>query len=152
MKYLRKFNENIYTDISFQKDIKDMTLELQDEGFDISFGILSSGGYPSDDAKFNPDSSCMSIIINTDLNKNIPDSYQYEEIEDVVERIKEYSVMNGYHCHFTWRIEADEHGVEVGTLFIYKDNFKIPHYYQVTDFDKSHYKGIGEISKHNFSV
>lgn len=130
MKHLRKFNENICDDISFQKDLKDICLELQDKGFYIDLRIESTGGFTRfnsfNSSKFDPNSSCIKLTIT-----HYKRTYKFEEIEDVVERIKEYSIQNEYRCQFIWRIESDEHGIKVGTFHIFKNNYVPSDYWRL---------------------
>ena len=119
MEHIKRFNEikNIRDDISFQEDIKDMTLELQDEGFFVNFSISKM----SPQLQSYPDESWIKLQITKSKEG---DDYEWEEIKDVVERIKEYSIENGYHCNFTWEIESDEHGVHWAIFLIYGGNYR----------------------------
>ena len=89
MKYLIKYklyeNQNI-TEII--QDIDDICLELKDEGFTIIRHSSSFKGFLDKERE-----SYLEIIKMID---EIEQPFEYEEVEDVVERLKDFMSQNGF--------------------------------------------------------
>lgn len=73
MKYLKKFNENLQDDVD---TVMDICIDLQDQGFIVT--PPHEGGFPS-----------KSIIIQKKNTVGMT-VFRYKEVEETVDRIKEF--------------------------------------------------------------
>ena len=95
MKYLKRFNENVF-DQSVVDECKDILLELEDAGFKTNIHSYFNSG----------------VSIGEDHNKNWiqfyfsrKEEFDYSDIEDVVERLKSY--LSEYNLHIQWQNQAE---------------------------------------------
>lgn len=84
MKYMKSYKVfetyPINVDNTIGLDLQDICLELEDEGFDISFGSHETSG--------NPYTPTYLYYVRINKNKTL---YQYsEQLKEVCERIKDY--------------------------------------------------------------
>lgn len=95
MKYLKTYEENIFNRLIGKKpslskeiiqDIKDICLELQDEGFRVFTNQLG----------FNSLGNREGFYPNIEIFTKANDNFKYTDIEDVVERLKDYMKSRGY--------------------------------------------------------
>lgn len=92
MKYLRKYNEaSVYIQNSPIKDeISDILLELKE---DLGFHYLIQNYLESNDAnKLNKHEGTEFVKVNIERE----DIFNYEDIEEYIERLKSFMKMNGY--------------------------------------------------------
>ena len=92
MKYLRKYNEaSVYIQNSPIKDeISDILLELKD---DLGFHYLIQNYLENDDAnKLNKHEGTEFVKVNIERE----DIFNYEDIQEYIERLKSFMEMNGY--------------------------------------------------------
>lgn len=114
MNHLKYFNESIL-DKDIVRDLKDICLEIIEDGFNIDFindsdidddiendELRSLDTYShAEDEQVNEDSFSMHI-------GSKKDSFKYDEVSEVVERIKDFMTMKGYQSKVTAMGEMED--------------------------------------------
>lgn len=116
MKHLKPYNETYITP-NMKSEIEDICLELNDDGFTTTLVNHKSVSFNSSGNKiFKKDVSCL------DIGKRgyRINPFYYKEIEDVIERIKDYANSEGYQTDIHVRSYSDS------SSWIYNDEFQSP--------------------------
>lgn len=96
------------------EDIGDICLEIEDKGFFIKLEDCLYRSRSSLTISL-PEDISLAIVSDGDYTFYRTKLYQYQEICDVVERLKDYMLQNGY----STRIEASEHSASVLSIQCY---------------------------------
>lgn len=116
MKYLKYFNESILSK-DIVSDLKDICLEIIDDGFKIDFWNDSELEDDIENNRIKPlnsysrfeDEQINENEFRMSINHTHRDSFRYSEVSEVVERIKDFMSQRGYEVYVSTMSE-DEGG------------------------------------------
>lgn len=101
MKYLKSFNESVSTQEGEWSDIlqniKDICLDLSDDGFSVSYRVPHGLGYSPSGINISTAKSISLIVVISKVSKSIGtgvpkvfNGFKYNDVKDVVERLRYY--------------------------------------------------------------